>query len=58
VLTEPLLALAPGRLEQMQQGLPMGRFCRAQEVADVVAWLLSEQASYVSGAVVPIHGAR
>ena len=58
VLTEPLLALPPGRLEEMKAGLPMGRFCTAEEVAAVAVWLLSGQASYVSGAIVPVHGAR
>jgi NAD(P)-dependent dehydrogenase (short-subunit alcohol dehydrogenase family) len=58
VMTEPLLALPADRLEQMQSGLPMGRFCTAEEVAAVAVWLLSNQASYVSGAIVPVHGAR
>jgi NAD(P)-dependent dehydrogenase (short-subunit alcohol dehydrogenase family) len=58
VLTEPLRAVAAARLEQMQSSLPMGRFCTAEEVADVVVWLLSPKASYVSGAIIPIHGAR
>jgi len=58
VLTDPVQALPPERLKQMRASLPMGRFCREDEVADVVVWLLSAQASYVSGAIVPVHGAR
>jgi NAD(P)-dependent dehydrogenase (short-subunit alcohol dehydrogenase family) len=58
VLTEPLRALPPARLAEMQASLPMGRFCTEEEVAGVVAWLLSDEASYVSGAIVPVHGAR
>lgn len=58
VLTEPLVALPPERLEQIQASLPMGRFCTVDEVAAAVVWLLSDQASYVSGAIVPVHGAR
>ena len=37
---------------------PLGRMGRAGEVADVVAFLLSEQASFVNGAIIPIDGGR
>ena len=58
VLTEPLQSLPPEKLESMQAAMPMGRFCEPQEVARAVLWLLSDCASYVSGAIVPVHGAR
>lgn len=37
---------------------PLGRMGAVREVADVVAFLLSEQASFVSGAIVPVDGGR
>jgi NAD(P)-dependent dehydrogenase (short-subunit alcohol dehydrogenase family) len=37
--------------------VPMGRMGRPEEVAAVIAFLLSEEASYVSGAIVPVDGA-
>jgi NAD(P)-dependent dehydrogenase (short-subunit alcohol dehydrogenase family) len=58
VLTEPLRALPPEKLESMIAAMPMGRFCEPEEVARAVLWLLSDSASYVSGAIVPVHGAR
>lgn len=39
-------------------GIPMGRKGQPMEVAEAVVWLLSDQASYVSGAVLPIAGGR
>ena len=36
--------------------IPAGRFATAQEVAAVVRWIASEEASYISGAVIPVDG--
>jgi NAD(P)-dependent dehydrogenase (short-subunit alcohol dehydrogenase family) len=36
----------------------MGRVGSAEEVAQAVLWLASEEASYISGAIVPISGGR
>lgn len=36
--------------------IPAGRFASAAEVAKVVRWLASEEASYISGAVIPVDG--
>jgi NAD(P)-dependent dehydrogenase (short-subunit alcohol dehydrogenase family) len=38
--------------------LPMGRLGTPEEVAEAICWLLSDNASYVSGSIVPVHGAR
>jgi len=38
--------------------IPLARFGTPQEVAAAVAWLLSNEAAYVSGAILPVDGAR
>jgi 3-oxoacyl-[acyl-carrier protein] reductase len=41
---------------RMMETIPLARLGRAQEVADCVAWLASDQASYVTGEVVRVNG--
>lgn len=36
--------------------IPAGRFAEAEEVARVIRWLASDEASYISGAVIPVDG--
>lgn len=44
------------RLEQLLARIPMARIGHADEVASAVHWLLSPQASYITGAVVDVAG--
>jgi NAD(P)-dependent dehydrogenase (short-subunit alcohol dehydrogenase family) len=48
----------PGRLERIAPLIPMKRAGTAAEVADSVLFLLSEGASYISGAILRVTGAR
>jgi 3-oxoacyl-[acyl-carrier protein] reductase len=43
--------------EQIEQWVPMKRAGTTQEVADLVAFLASDQAAYISGQVISINGA-
>lgn len=46
--------------EQVQadykKSIPAGRFATTDEVAGVIAWLASDDAAYISGAVIPVDG--
>jgi 3-oxoacyl-[acyl-carrier protein] reductase len=39
-----------------KKSIPAGRFATANEVAKVVAWVASDDAAYISGAVIPVDG--
>ena len=56
--TEALGELDAGRLEGLKARLPMERFGGPEEVAETILWLLSDQASYVTGAILPVAGGR
>lgn len=48
----------PDRVAEMRDQLPMKREGSALEVAQAIAWLLSNEASYTNGAVLNVTGAR
>jgi len=47
-----------GRVAAMADQIPMRRVGRPDEVAKAVLWLMSDEASYVSGTVLSVSGAR
>jgi NAD(P)-dependent dehydrogenase (short-subunit alcohol dehydrogenase family) len=40
----------------MEKQVPAGRFAKPEEIAGLVAFLMSEPAAYITGAVLPIDG--
>jgi 3-oxoacyl-[acyl-carrier protein] reductase len=53
--TEMLTPFAAYR-EATESRIPAGRFARPEEIASVVAFLVSPEASYINGAVIPVDG--
>jgi NAD(P)-dependent dehydrogenase (short-subunit alcohol dehydrogenase family) len=49
-------AAAPGVTARIKALMPLGRMAEPREVAEVAAWLLSDRASMVTGAIVPVDG--
>jgi NAD(P)-dependent dehydrogenase (short-subunit alcohol dehydrogenase family) len=49
-------AASPGVVERIKASIPLGRMAEPREVAEVAAWLLSDRASMVTGAIVPVDG--
>ena len=48
----------PERVKRLALGIPMQRGGRAEEVAEAILWLLSDQASYVTGSILDVAGGR
>lgn len=48
----------PNRIERLSPQIPLQRGGTANEVANAIAWLLSEQASYVTGTFIDIAGGK
>jgi NAD(P)-dependent dehydrogenase (short-subunit alcohol dehydrogenase family) len=55
-LTPMLLRVTDGHPEALANRVPMGRAGAPEEVARAIVWVASDEASFVSGVVVPVNG--
>jgi 3-oxoacyl-[acyl-carrier protein] reductase len=56
VATDMTAALPDARRAEIVEQVPLGRMATPEEVAAAVRWLASEEAGYVTGAVIPVDG--
>ena len=54
--TDMTAALPDETQAEYKRSIPAGRFATAEEVAAVVTWIASDDAAYISGAVIPVDG--
>ena len=48
----------PGRVDRVKDAVPMKRGVEPDEIAKAILWLLSDEASYVTGALLDVSGGR
>ncbi|HEX5729815.1 3-oxoacyl-ACP reductase FabG [Microbacterium sp.] len=54
--TDMTASLPEDTQAEYKRNIPAGRFATTDEVAGVVAWIASDDAAYISGAVIPVDG--
>ncbi|GIK84690.1 MAG: beta-ketoacyl-ACP reductase [Betaproteobacteria bacterium] len=53
----PILKTMPDKVVRMMEDrVPLGRLARPEEIANTYAWLASDEASYINGAVIEVSG--
>ena len=54
--TDMTASLPEEQQAEYKRNIPVGRFAQPSEVASAVVWLASDDAAYISGAVIPVDG--
>ncbi|TMD91481.1 MAG: glucose 1-dehydrogenase [Chloroflexi bacterium] len=58
IVNEQMSQLGEERLQQIARFVPLGRVGRVEEVALAAVWLCSDEASFITGAVLSVDGGR
>ena len=58
IVNEQMSQLGEERLQQIARFIPLGRLGRVEEVARAAVWLCSDEASFITGAVLSVDGGR
>jgi 3-oxoacyl-[acyl-carrier protein] reductase len=56
VETDMTADLDQKRREEIAESIPLARFSNVQEIANVVSFIASDKAAYITGAVIPVDG--
>jgi 3-oxoacyl-[acyl-carrier protein] reductase len=56
VETDMTADLDQKRRDEIAESIPLARFSNAQEIANVVSFIASDKAAYITGAVIPVDG--
>ncbi|MEU6559385.1 3-oxoacyl-ACP reductase FabG [Nocardia nova] len=54
--TRMIASIPEAKKKELAAGIPLGRFAEPREMAATVAFLASDEAQYITGAIVPVDG--
>ncbi|MFT4830792.1 MAG: NAD(P)-dependent dehydrogenase (short-subunit alcohol dehydrogenase family) [Psychroserpens sp.] len=55
-LLEQLLSVSPDMGDKLKRVIPMGRFGEAEEIAEAICWLASENSKFITGQTITLDG--
>lgn len=50
--------LTPEKEEKLKESIPLGRIAKPEEIANVIVFLASDEASYMTGSIVDVNGGQ
>ena len=56
IKTDMLEKLSEDQIDEYIKSIPLGRFGKPEEIGEIIAFLSSEHASYITGSVIPVDG--